>query len=217
MRTQLAKISLAATAVAALAVFTGPAALAAGTWTVTGGTSLSGAPASGTTFTFTDTANSQSLACTGGAIAGTVTDESGSANAAVSALTSLRFTSCTGPLGLSGSVAQATGTAATLNATSYNSGSKLTTGTITSLNLNMTLSGALGTCAATIKGTAGITYSDTTLLLRFTTAGDSLKVTSTSGSCAGFVATGNPITLSSGTGGFILTGSPTNPIVIKQP
>ena len=59
--------------------------------------------------------------------------------------------------------------------------------------------------------------SGTTFTLTDTTAGDSLKVTSTSGSCAGVIKVNDVVTFTSGTGGEKVTGSPVNPIQISQP
>jgi hypothetical protein len=81
----------------------------------------------------------------------------------------------------------------------------------------MTISSILGTCTAEVKGTAGITYTNSSDLLKFTTAGDSLKVTSVSGSCSGIINVNDVVTFNSGSGGETVTGSPTNPIQVSQP
>ncbi len=93
----------------------------------------------------------------------------------------------------------------------------MTIGVITGFDEIMTISSILGTCTAEIKGTAGFKYTNSTKLLQLTTAGDSLTVTSTSGSCAGIIKTNDNFTISTGTGGITIIGSPTSPIQISQP
>jgi hypothetical protein len=219
MRKQLARTILATGTIAAAMGLAVPAAMAAGTWTVTGGTSFTATASSGTTFTLTDTTANLSFTCTVGTGSGTVTDESSGTNTAIGSITASTFGSsskkCSGPLGSTGTDTQVSGTTSTLNVSSYSGG--VTTGTITNIDHVMTISSILGTCTATVKGTAGITYTNKTDLLQFTTAGDSLKVTGTSGSCAGIVKTNDVVTFSSGSGGETVTGSPVNPIQVSQP
>lgn len=219
MRKQLARTLLVAgTAVAAMGLAV-PAAMASGTWTVTGGTSFTSAASSGTTFTLTDATSSTSFTCTVGTGTGTVVNQSGSANTAVGSITASTFGSsahkCSGPLGSTGTDTQVAGTTSTINAGSFASGK--TTGTITGIQHTVSISSILGTCTATVKGTAGITYTNSSHLLQFTTAGDSLTVTAASGSCLGIIKVNDVVTFSSGTGGETVTGSPTASIQISQP
>jgi len=219
MRKQLARTLLVAgTAVVAMGLAV-PAALAAGTWTVTGGTNFTSAASAGTTFTLSDTTHSASFTCTVGTGTGTVTDESGGANTAIGSITAATFGSsahkCSGPLGSTGTDAQVAGTTSTINVASFSAGK--TTGTITGIDHKITISSALGSCTAEVKGTAGVTYTNSSDLLQFTTAGDSLKVTSVSGNCAGIIQVNDNVTFTSGTGGETVTGSPVNPIQISQP
>jgi hypothetical protein len=124
MLKKLARISLAATAVAAAMSLSLPAALAAGTWTVTGGPNLTGTPSPGTVFTFTDTTSGLTISCTKAVASGSVINESGGASTAVGTLT-LGFSSCTGPLGSTATITQVAGTTITINASSYNSTTKV--------------------------------------------------------------------------------------------
>ncbi len=219
MRKHLARTVLVAGTIATAMGLAVPAAMAASTWTVTGGTNFTSTASSGTTFTLTDTTASLSFTCTVGTGAGTVTDESSGTNTAIGSITSSTFGSsshkCSGPLGSTGTDSQKSGTTSTLNVSSYASG--VTTGTITNVDHIMTISSILGTCTAEVKGTAGVTYTNSSDLLQFTTSGDSLKVTSTSGSCAGIIKVNDVVTFTSGSGGETVTGSPTNPIQVSQP
>jgi hypothetical protein len=219
MRKQLARTLLVAGTVAAAVGLAAPAALAAGTWTVTGGTNFTSAASSGTSFTLTDVTARASFTCSVGTGTGTVTDETSGTNTAVGSITAATFGSsahkCTGPLGSTGTDSQKAGTTSTINVASFSAGK--TTGTITNIDHVLTVSSFLGTCTAEVKGTAGVTYTNSSHLLQFTTAGDSLKVTSTSGNCAGIIKVNDVVTFTSGTGGETVTGSPVNPIQISQP
>jgi hypothetical protein len=219
MRKQLARTILVAGTIAAAMGLAVPAAMAASTWTVTGGTNFTSAASSGTTFTLSDTTAGLSFTCTVGTGTGTVTDESSGTKTAIGSITASTFGSsskkCSGPLGSTGTDTQKSGTTSTLNVSSYSGG--VTTGSITNIDHVMTISSILGTCTAEVKGTAGITYTNSSDLLKFTTAGDSLKVTSVSGSCSGIINVNDVVTFNSGSGGETVTGSPTNPIQVSQP
>jgi hypothetical protein len=219
MRKQLARTVLVAGTIAAAMGLAVPAAMAASTWTVTGGTNFTSAASSGTTFTLSDTTAGLSFTCTVGTGTGTVTDESSGTKTAIGSITASTFGSsskkCSGPLGSTGTDTQKSGTTSTLNVSSYSGG--VTTGSITNIDHVMTISSILGTCTAEVKGTAGITYTNSSDLLKFTTAGDSLKVTSVSGSCSGIINVNDVVTFNSGSGGETVTGSPTNPIQVSQP
>ncbi len=216
MRKRLSRALLAAGTVTAALCLAVPVALAAGTWTITGGRNFTGVLSSGSTVTVTDVTKNLTFACTTGTIAGTFADQSMSTNTAIGSVTKLTFGDnthkCTGPFGSTATFTLKAGTTATINAGSYSA--PVTTGTITNLDLIMSASGILGNCTAEIKGTAGITFNNTTHLLAFTTAGDDLRVTSTT--CS-FFSVNDMITISTGNGGFVLTGSPVNPIQVSQP
>lgn len=219
MRKHIARTLLVAGTVVGALGLAVPAAMAAGTWTVTGGANFTSAQSAGTTFTLSDSTSGLSFTCTVGAGAGTVTDQNMAANTAIGHITSSSFGNsshkCNGPLGSTGTDAQKSGTTSTLNAVSF-SGST-TTGTITGVDHILTISSFLGTCTAEVKGTAGAKYTNTSKLLQFVTTGDSLAVTSTSGSCSGIIKVNDVVTFASGTGGETVTGSPINPISVSQP
>ncbi len=221
MRTLLTRTLLAAGTIAVSMSLAVPAAVAAGTWTVTGGTRFTATESSGTTFTLTDNTAHLFFTCTVGAAGGTVINETSGTTTTIGTITSSSLgnpsVKCEGPLGSTSTASQKTGTTATLNVASYNSTTKVVTGTITNLDETMSISSILGTCTPEVKGTAGYTYNDNSSLLQFTTAGSSLTVSSTSGFCAGIIKANDQLALSSGSGGLTVVGSPTNPIVIRQP
>jgi hypothetical protein len=196
-----------------------PAAMATGTWTVAGGTNFSSKQSSGTTFTLTDVTAKLSFTCTVGTGSGTVTDETHGTKTAIGSIKASTFGSsskpCNGPLSSTGTDTQKSGTTSTLNVSSFSGG--VTTGTVTNVDHILTAHSPFGICTAEVKGTAGVTYTNSSHLLKFTTARDNLKVTSTSGICAGIIKTNDVVTFTSGSHGETVTGSPVNPIQISQP
>lgn len=220
MHRQLARTIFVTGTVAAALGLAIPAAMAAGTWTVSGGTNFTSKASTGTTFTLKDTTANLSFTCTVGTGSGTVTDETHGTKTAIGSIKASTFgsstTKCKGPLGSTGTDTQKTGTTATLNVASFASG--VTTGTVTNVDHVLTANDVLGKCTAEVKGTAGITYTNSSHLLKFTTTGDKLKVTSATGAgCAGLIKVNDVVTFTSGTGGETVTGSPVNPIKISQP
>ncbi len=75
MRKQLIRAVLAAGSVAAAITLAAPPAMAAGTWTVTGGTTWTGTQSAGTIITQTDTTSGLSFTCTKATFSGTVINE----------------------------------------------------------------------------------------------------------------------------------------------
>jgi hypothetical protein len=219
MQRRLARTFIVAGTVSAALSLAIPAAMAAGTWTVKGGTNFSSTASSGTKFTLTDKTASVSFTCTVGTGSGTVTDETHGTKTAIGSIKASTFGSstkkCSGPLSSTGTDTQKSGTTSTLNVASYSNG--VTTGTVTGVDHILTAHSPFGTCTAEVKGTAGVTYTNSSHLLKFTTTGDNLKITSTSGSCAGIIKTNDVVTFNSGSGGETVTGSPVNPIQISQP
>jgi hypothetical protein len=215
MRKQLTRAILVTGTVAGALCLGVPAAFAVTTWTVTGGTNFTSVQKSGTTFTLKDTKSGSTFTCTVATGKGTVTDETHGTNTAIGSVTASTFgssgTPCNGPFGAKATASQS-GTA-TLNVSSYNSTTGTTTGTITSVDEVLTVTSPIS-CTITVTGTAGVTYTNSTSLLQFTTAGDNLTVKSSS--CPGVSAT-DPSTESSGSGGEVVTGSPVNPISVSSP
>ncbi|HET9899201.1 MAG TPA: hypothetical protein VFQ44_30110 [Streptosporangiaceae bacterium] len=100
---------------------------------------------------------------------------------------------------------------------SYNLSAGIVTLTITGVDFVLTINSLLGTCMAEIKGTLGAIYNNATHLLQFTAAGTNLKVVSTSGACAGILKVNDALTFTTGSGGWIITGSPDAWIEFAQP
>lgn len=219
MRKQLIRAALATGSVVAAMVVAIPPAMASGTWTVSEGPNWTSVVSSGTTFTLTDTTASLNFTCLVGTANGTVINETMGTLTTIGSVIGSTFGSagakCNGPLGSTGTAAQKSGTTATLNAVSFSGGT--TTGNLSFVDEVMTISSILGACTAEVKGTAGVKYTNSSKLLQFTTAGDSLKVTTTSGKCVGIIKTNDVLTVNSGTGGETITGAPVSAITISQP
>lgn len=183
---------LITTAMAAAAFSLGAApALAATTWTVTPGGSVSGS--AGTT-TLTDSTTGTKLTCTSSAAAGSLSSGSG-LTSPIGSISTITFTSCTGPLGISFS-ASVTGPFP-LNAASYNSSTGVTSGSISKIH------GALSSsfCNATIDGTSAtanngsvnVTYTNSNHHLQVLTTGSTLHIYMVSG-CFGLIRNGDSAT-----------------------
>ena len=194
-----------------------PAAMAAGTWTVTGGPSYTASASAGTTFTLTDTTHPNAFTCSVGTAAGSVTDQT-SGPSPFGSVTNSTFGDsthlCRGPLGSTGSSSQKGGTTASINGISFSGG--VTTGTISGVDQLFTASAFGINCTAEVKGMAGVTYTNSSHLLQFTTAGDNLTVVNAVG-CTGIIQFGDNVTFSSGFGGETVTGFRTSSIQISSP
>ncbi len=228
MRKQIVRAFLVTGTVTAALTLSVPAAMATGTWTVTGGPKFTSAAASGTTFTLSDTTSGLSFTCTVGTAAGTVTDQSMNANTVIGSITSSTFGSngsvtaahkCNGPLSSTFTSTQRAMTTATFNAISFGGG--VTTGSITGFDQIMTISSFLGTCTAEIKGTAGYKYTNGSHLLQFIPSTGTLAVTNTSGACSGIIKLNDVVTITSGSEGLVVTGTTgggfSSPIAVSQP
>jgi hypothetical protein len=189
---------LAGAAVAAVACLSGGPAFAAGpvaaaTWTVTPGGSVSGT--AGTT-TLQDSTTGTALTCTSSAATGSLKSGSGLRNP-LGTIATLTFSNCTGPLGISFSTS-VTGPFP-LNGAAYNAGTGVTTGKIS--NIHGSLSGPL--CSATVDGTsAGANngmvrahYKNSTGKLTVLATGGNLHIYNVSG-CFGLINSGDTATFS---------------------
>jgi hypothetical protein len=170
-----------------LGVSTTAAMATTATWTIKPGGAITG---SATNPTLKDTKTGTTLKCKTSATKATLKKGSGQTNP-IGKITSVTFSSCTGPDGL---VFTATTTASTSNpypltATSYKSG--VTKGTIT--NIKATLSGT--GCSATVAGTSASsagkvtgTFTNSTDVLK--TSGGNLHVYNVNG-CFGLISSGD--------------------------
>jgi hypothetical protein len=182
----------------AIGLTAGPA-LAAGTWTITpGGTVTFGvAPV-----TIKDTKTGVTLTCTGGSLTGTLKAGSGLNGTSAGSITRGTINGCGGPLGL-----KFTLTLLDLpwhiNLISYDSSTRLVRGTISHMEISFAAPG----CSFVIDGTRGgasdgrvnFTYSDSTHQVKI--SGGNLHIYNVAG-CFGLVANGDPVSL---TTSFTLT------------
>jgi len=168
-------------------------AAVAATWTVKPGGSIT-AKAGKTTLK--DTKTGTVLTCKSSTGKGTVKKGSGLSGSGIGSITSMTFSTCTGPLSLTFTV-KTSHLPWKLNAVSYKSG--VTTGTIT--GIHATLSGP--GCTATVDGTGATknngmvkaTYTNSTGKLTTLTTGGNLHVYNVSG-CAGLINSGDASTFS---------------------
>jgi hypothetical protein len=159
----------------------------AATWTVKPGGAIT-AKAGKTTLT--DKNTHSVLTCTSSSGKGTAKTGSGLSGTGIASISTLSFSNCTGPLGLTFTV-KTTHFPWHLNAKTFSGG--VTTGTIT--GIHATLSGP--SCSATVDGTSATAnngsvtakYSNSTGKLSTTGAGN-LHVYNVSG-CAGLINTGD--------------------------
>lgn len=183
---------LGGAAAAVIGLSAGPA-LAATTWTVSPGGSIT---ATGGKTTLKDTGTGTTLNCTSSSGKGSVKSGSGLSGTGIGSITSLTFSSCTGPLGLTFTVTSSA-FPWSLNATSFSSG--VTSGTISGVHAK--LSGP--SCSATVDGTSAtadngtvdVTYTNSTGVLKVLTTGGNLHIYGVSG-CAGLIKSGDASTFS---------------------
>lgn len=212
MLKRLASLLVAGTAAAAVALTAAPAH-ADTTWTVTGSSnpdsSLTGA--AGVT-TLTD--GTVVLKCLSSTAAGTITNGTNLPGVNIAQINSIKFVTCTGPAGLTFTVAQSGVWA--LNAVNYSPGatppsSGVTQGTLT--NVAATLSGP--GCTAVVGGSVAGSYANSTATLTIdptlnSALGAELTVSSVSG-CFGLLHVGDHPTFN---GAYVLTP---NTIAITSP
>ena len=190
---QISRVTaVAAAAFAAVVGFGTTQASAATTWTVSGGGTFT---ASASSPKLTDTSTGATLTCTSSAAGGTAANGTGLSGTDIATISSLSWTSCTGPLGIAFTVTP-TGLPWDLNATSYNASTGTTTGTLTGVEAS--ISGTL--CSAKFAGTTATTpatltgtYVNSTHTL--TISGGNLHAYSVSG-CLGLINNNNAATYS---------------------
>jgi hypothetical protein len=134
--------------------------------------------------TLKDVSTGNTLTCTAGS--GKATLSASSNGSPIGTISALTYSGCTGPLSLSFTVT-ANSLPYDLNVTAYNSGTGVSTGTITGINAALSGPG----CSATVKGTVDASYSNSTGNLTVSPDGSALTVTAAS--CLGIVATGNVV------------------------
>jgi len=190
MHKRIASILATGGAVALTLGLTAAPAFAA-TWTVTPGGAITAA--SGTT-TLKDTNTGSVLTCTSSNTSATLKKGSGLSGTGIGSVTAISFTNCSGPLGLTFTVAPGH-LPWKLNAVSFASG--VTHGTITGIHATLSGSG----CSATVDGTGAtanngkvkVTYTNSTHQLKVLPTGGNLHVYNVSG-CAGLINSGDATT-----------------------
>jgi hypothetical protein len=168
-------------------------ALAATTWSVSPGGSISGS--AGTT-TVTDTTSGLTVTCTSSSLKGSLKSGTGLAGKKIGKVTSLDFSNCTVD-GITLSLSSGT-VAWHINAASYSSG--VTHGSISGIHFVISSS----ECSAVIDGTGAtadngkvkITYTNSTAKLKVLAKGDNLHVYKVNG-CLGAISNGDAGTISS--------------------
>jgi hypothetical protein len=202
MRKHLTAVILGS-GVAALAIGLGAAtagATTAKTWTVKPGGAVTGK--SGKT-TLKDTKTGTVLTCKSSATKATLKKGSGQSGSGLGKITSVTFTSCTGPGGLKFTATTSASSAHpwSLNASSYKSG--VTKGTITGIKASISGSGCTASVAGTSAsktGTVNGTYTNSTHTLKV--SGGNLHVWNVSAGCLGLINSGDPSTF---TGSYKIT------------
>ncbi len=140
----------------------------------------------------TDTNTGSVLTCASSTSSGTLGKGSGISGASLGTITKLSFTKCTGPLGLTFTVANS-GFPWKLSGTSYNAGTGTTTGFINGIKSTLNGPGCTATVGGTTAGSAGkvkVTYKNSTGKLTVLAAGGNLHVFNVSG-CAGLINSGD--------------------------
>lgn len=156
MRNRVTVMLAAGAAVIASAVFVGPASAAPATWTIDPGGPFTGT--AGTTVLEVQESGVQ-LSCSSAGAVGEAKSGSGHTNP-LATISNTTFNNCSGPFGLRFAVTH--GGVWTLNGTSYNAATGVTTGTIENIEAAITGPG----CSAQVAGSVDATYTNGTAQLR---------------------------------------------------
>lgn len=195
IRTRIAGSALLMGATTALVIGVGVSTAVATnaiTFTVSPGGSIT-AKAGKTTLTDKNTGSVLSCASSSGG--GSLKSGSGLSGTGIGSITSLSFSTCTGPLGLTFTVATS-GFPYKLNATAFNATTGVTTGKITGIKATLTgpsCSASVAGTTATTPGTVKATYTNSTHKLKILAGGGTLHVWNVSG-CAGLINSGDATT-----------------------
>jgi hypothetical protein len=171
---------------AAIALAASPAS-AAGTWTVAGGGSITGVS---TNSVLTDSGTGTQLKCTSSHAGGTATNGTGLSGTGIASITSVTWTSCSGPLGITFTVA-AQGLPWAVNAVSYSAG--VTTGTLSGVKAHISGLGCTADFGGATSGSAAtlnVTYTNSSHTLSIKGTGN-LHAYNVSGTCLGLINSGD--------------------------
>src|SRR5882757_10863598 len=171
MASRLVKALIVGGGAAAALILGMGSASAAGTWTVTVGSATGTVPFNGATtgdhtstnpdILFTDTTSGLGLSCDSGTAGGSTTVGTGLSGTNIAQISgpSTTWTNCLGPLGLE---LDPTGVGAwNLQAVSYDSGTGVTSGQITSINAHVSSPDATS-CVFDVTGTVNATFTNST-------------------------------------------------------
>ena len=181
-----------------------PALAATPTWTVKAGGNISAK--SGTTV-LTDTKTHTVLKCASSSTKATLKKGKKLSGAGIGSITSLSFTKCTGPFGLTFTVKSSASTKKPwkLNAVSYNKKTGVTSGTITGIHATLSGTGCSavvdGSSAAKDNGSVKVTYTNKTHKLAVQAAGGTLHIYDVKG-CLGLIGNGQASTF---TGTYVVS------------
>lgn len=195
MRKLLGSSLLVSAAAGGAIALSASAAFAAG-WTVTNSNADGHFSVSSSHIVFTDTATGSVFTCGGSTINGTAPAGTNLPNP-IAKITGGTFSSCTGPLGSTGTATISSGD---LNGAGYDSGTDTVTGNITSINASLVINSILGTCTGTVTGSIGTnnsldTYANATGTLDIKAdPSPLLAIGTTAGNCAGLVNPNDPVT-----------------------
>jgi hypothetical protein len=142
--------------------------------------------------TLTDTNTGSVLTCASSSSTGTLKKGSGISGANLGSITKLSFSNCTGPLGLTFTVANS-GFPWTLSGTSFNATTGTTTGFINGIKSKLSgpsCSANVGGATAGSKGKVKVTYKNSTGKLSVLATGGNLHVFNVVG-CAGLINSGD--------------------------
>lgn len=192
---------VAAAALTAALGLTAGQASASGTWTATPGGAWT---ATASSPKLTDNSTGTQLSCSSSGAKGTLKSGSGLSGTGISSITSVSWSNCTGPLGITFNVT-AQGLPWSLNAASYDATTGTTTGTLAGVKAHIS---GLG-CTADFGGpTSGSTA---TLAGRFVNSshtlfisGGNLHAYNVSGTCFGLLNNGDSATY---TAAYVLSGA----------
>jgi hypothetical protein len=143
------------------------------------------------TTTLTDTKTGSVLSCVSSSSSGTLKTGHGISGASLGTISKLSFSTCTGPLNLTFTVANS-GFPWTLHGTSFKSG--VTTGSITGIKSKLSgpsCSATVGGATASAKGMVKVTYTNSSGALKVLATGGNLHVFNVQG-CAGLINSGDP-------------------------
>jgi len=144
------------------------------------------------TTTLKDTNTGSVLTCASSSSSGTLKSGSGIAGSNLGSITKLSFSNCTGPLGLTFTVANS-GFPWVLHGTAFNAGTGVTTGNITGIKSHLSgpsCSADVAGATATTPGKVKVTYTNSTGKLKVLPTGGNLHVFNVSG-CAGLINSGD--------------------------